>query len=407
MKRLILFALSVVFVGVGVHAQTSMEEVTLDKSKLNVEKIHQFKKSNKAAISGWYNFPNEVTQFGGNSTGFFFYTFPDSNVIFEYTSGDMGPANYASVSQVFDPTSPLWAFDASPIHKADSFMLDSIRLYFRYFRDAQNPNPDTLRIAILGDADMDTGGVVGGPGFWAPLYDPPTVTSPTYVKIIDYLLENKDSSSTQTSLTLAVEEQYNPGDLAGAAVTFLPGYSWNAGDTARSSDPSWGRRLNRIEMFMLQDEDDIEDAAHYNGGAWATMTVHHENNGQGWNGRYIPGLAFQNGTLHFEMDFHITVDSTSVGIDNVDNGIDALDQNQPNPFSSFTTINYQLTSASKVRFEVRDVTGKLVKVLEEGNQISGAHSITIDATDMGSGVYYYTLFTETGAATRKMVVANN
>lgn len=80
-----------------------------------------------------------------------------------------------------------------------------------------------------------------------------------------------------------------------------------------------------------------------------------------------------------------------------------LSQNYPNPFNPSTTINYSISSSQEVSLNVFNVLGKKVAELVSGVQSSGDHSITFNASNLPSGIYYYTLitndFTETKAMT--------
>jgi hypothetical protein len=92
----------------------------------------------------------------------------------------------------------------------------------------------------------------------------------------------------------------------------------------------------------------------------------------------------------------------SVG--NVENSVGTLYQNLPNPFNGTTDIRYNLAKESNIALEVHDITGKLVKRVEEGNKAAGKHTLTLDASNLKKGIYFYTLKTDGGSLTRKMVI---
>jgi hypothetical protein len=85
------------------------------------------------------------------------------------------------------------------------------------------------------------------------------------------------------------------------------------------------------------------------------------------------------------------------------NGI-KLEQNQPNPASTTTLIQYEVQYNSNVSLQVFDITGRLVLNIEEGNQNSGLHSVLIDAGKLQSGAYFYTLKAGENRLTKKMIV---
>ena len=81
-----------------------------------------------------------------------------------------------------------------------------------------------------------------------------------------------------------------------------------------------------------------------------------------------------------------------------------LFQNYPNPFNPSTKINYQLNVKSNVTLIVYDMIGKTVKTLVNEFQFPGEHSVTFDANDLSSGVYYYKLKAGNFEQSRKMLL---
>jgi hypothetical protein len=82
-----------------------------------------------------------------------------------------------------------------------------------------------------------------------------------------------------------------------------------------------------------------------------------------------------------------------------------LDQNFPNPFNPTTTIRYQIPAAERVRLVLYDLLGREIAVLVDGNQSEGPKSVTFDATNLPSGVYFYRLQAGKFVETRKMLIA--
>lgn len=86
-----------------------------------------------------------------------------------------------------------------------------------------------------------------------------------------------------------------------------------------------------------------------------------------------------------------------------------LNQNHPNPFNPVTTISYYLAEPAFVKLGIYDVTGKLVKVLQdrrmiqEGNQKMIWNGRNESGKDVASGVYFYRLDTGSFSKTKKMV----
>ncbi|GAB5408384.1 MAG: hypothetical protein BalsKO_07490 [Balneolaceae bacterium] len=81
-----------------------------------------------------------------------------------------------------------------------------------------------------------------------------------------------------------------------------------------------------------------------------------------------------------------------------------LSQNYPNPFNPSTTINYSLNSAQEVSLKVFNILGKEVAELAAGFQSSGEYSMSFNASNLPSGIYYYTLKTSDFTETKSMTL---
>ncbi|MDX1373506.1 MAG: T9SS type A sorting domain-containing protein, partial [Nitrososphaeraceae archaeon] len=81
-----------------------------------------------------------------------------------------------------------------------------------------------------------------------------------------------------------------------------------------------------------------------------------------------------------------------------------LEQNYPNPFNPNTTIRYSIPQATHVELVVYDVLGNIVKTLVNAEQDAGNYQIGFDASDLGSGVYFYRINTVAYTNVRKLVL---
>ncbi len=69
----------------------------------------------------------------------------------------------------------------------------------------------------------------------------------------------------------------------------------------------------------------------------------------------------------------------------------ALEQNYPNPFNPTTEIKYSLERSGNARLSIYDVQGNLVREVFNNTQSAGEHTVTVDASNLSSGVYFYEL----------------
>ena len=82
----------------------------------------------------------------------------------------------------------------------------------------------------------------------------------------------------------------------------------------------------------------------------------------------------------------------------------ALYQNYPNPFNPQTRIEFSLPRAARAKLAVYDLLGRAVTVLADESLAAGIHSVSFDAGDLPSGIYFYRLQAGQLMQTRKMVL---
>lgn len=82
----------------------------------------------------------------------------------------------------------------------------------------------------------------------------------------------------------------------------------------------------------------------------------------------------------------------------------SLSQNYPNPFNPTTTIKYSILGSSLVKIKLYNMLGQEISELVNQEQQSGDYEITLDAANLPSGVYFYTIEAGNFVQTRKMVL---
>ncbi|MCK5760053.1 MAG: T9SS type A sorting domain-containing protein [Candidatus Delongbacteria bacterium] len=81
-----------------------------------------------------------------------------------------------------------------------------------------------------------------------------------------------------------------------------------------------------------------------------------------------------------------------------------LYQNYPNPFNPTTEISFSLDVKSHVTLAIYNHTGQLVSELVNEVVNAGMHSTNFDASDLNSGIYFYTLESGNLSLSKKMIL---
>jgi hypothetical protein len=78
----------------------------------------------------------------------------------------------------------------------------------------------------------------------------------------------------------------------------------------------------------------------------------------------------------------------------------SLHQNFPNPFNPVTTIKFDIRSSGNVSLKVYDILGREVAILVDEYLRAGSYERVFEASNLSSGVYFYTLRVTSGQALR-------
>lgn len=81
-----------------------------------------------------------------------------------------------------------------------------------------------------------------------------------------------------------------------------------------------------------------------------------------------------------------------------------LDQNYPNPFNPTTQIAFSIPNNELVTLRVYNVLGQEVSTLVNKKLTSGFHAVSFDASDLSSGMYFYTIKSGSYMKTKKMML---
>ena len=98
-------------------------------------------------------------------------------------------------------------------------------------------------------------------------------------------------------------------------------------------------------------------------------------------------------------------------VPHVSGPVDFLYPAHPNPFRGSVTIRFSLAHAGPVEIAIYDVTGRLLRILHDGNAPEGESTKTWDGTDdsghrMSAGIYWVDLRAQGYRSTKKLVTLN-
>lgn len=81
-----------------------------------------------------------------------------------------------------------------------------------------------------------------------------------------------------------------------------------------------------------------------------------------------------------------------------------LSQNYPNPFNPTTKIDYELPINGFTALAIYDILGNRISTLVNKEQTAGSYSVDFNATNLSSGIYFYTLTSNSYTKTKKMIL---
>lgn len=81
-----------------------------------------------------------------------------------------------------------------------------------------------------------------------------------------------------------------------------------------------------------------------------------------------------------------------------------LEQNSPNPFSTYTNIKFNLNENSNISIQIRDVIGNTVTTLFSGFKVTGSHNIEWYPQNLHEGIYFVVLDSKKIYQVKKMIL---
>ena len=82
----------------------------------------------------------------------------------------------------------------------------------------------------------------------------------------------------------------------------------------------------------------------------------------------------------------------------------ALHGNYPNPFNPTTSIRYDIPRTTDVEIKVHDILGQTIATLGTWHRTPGTYTVTWNAQDMPSGIYFVRMEAGHFVKTKKMML---
>ncbi len=114
--------------------------------------------------------------------------------------------------------------------------------------------------------------------------------------------------------------------------------------------------------------------------------------------------------LHGVADYLGLMPTGIAGTNAESDGNVTLRQSYPNPVKTTqsvaqsTVIQYQLQKPQHIRLTLYDILGRQVKLLDEGFRSSNIHQVIFDASQLATGIYFYSLETAQTAVVKQLTV---
>ena len=170
-----------------------------------------------------------------------------------------------------------------------------------------------------------------------------------------------------------------------------------------AGDNYWSRTIT----FPIFSALDIE---YKHGGNWGGTVLNDNEGGVGTNHHILldPHAveAMVIDTFGVNIGYH-ELESQTLGIKELSSAVPesySLSQNYPNPFNPTTMIRFSLKEQGNVSLKVYNVIGQLVTTLVNEQKPAGTYEYNFDASNLSSGIYFYTIKAGDFTATRKMIL---
>ncbi|MDD2413533.1 MAG: T9SS type A sorting domain-containing protein, partial [Bacteroidales bacterium] len=120
---------------------------------------------------------------------------------------------------------------------------------------------------------------------------------------------------------------------------------------------------------------------------------------------YISGDTPENEILHHYLaGVEFDADFAHVSVNDIDQNFNQVSQSYPNPTSGMTSVDVTLVKGSNLSIQVVNIMGQVVYTENKGNVSEGKYRFNFDASQLNSGIYFYTVKAGNSNHTSKMIV---
>jgi hypothetical protein len=119
-------------------------------------------------------------------------------------------------------------------------------------------------------------------------------------------------------------------------------------------------------------------------------------------GNYIVNAGLKSPLVWDSASVSLTVTSVEGNPNNPGQFI--LYENYPNPFNPSTTIRYSIPESSFTTLIIYDALGNIVSNLVNETKSAGTYEVVFNASELTSGIYFYTLQSGSLKETKKMIL---
>ena len=393
MKKQLLLSFLVILCSVNSFAQNQNMEYNNHDRKVIENYIPN---NNSKAGGGWFNYGREMQDgISSDATGYIGILHTDSSMVDGYIE-DNGDTNYYNVyqhsrGQILDPTSFNFSnpINADFFNAGEGFTLDTIFFPYQYIR-TQDQNPDKLIVQIYSTNNnaISEGQFGSGTSFYNMEYDYLTGKGANAHQTIEYDLTMDDTTGPGNNkyqeFTIDPPLDLPNGGLVAVTYTFVPGNTFNPGDTLASYDMPWvvNKRNSFIGYYVRDSEPVTETKINYN--VSATSDIQYNSSALGWNGSYYPGNGYTSNSqpimIHQNIWFHLTAIAPPPS--STTNIISNNTKLFPNPVSENLNIAFKNIN-DDLNITITDVTGRTIyseKVV--------SNSIEVNTENYPAGIYF-------------------